>query len=52
MSSVFRFLGTTVIPKGVDNKSYAKFRGGGGGGGAKKVYYGRCPSVEWKTGAQ
>ena len=51
MRSVFNFLGTTVIPKRVENKSYAKLRGGGGGG-AKKVYYGRCPSVEWKTGAQ
>ena len=36
MSSVFSFLGTTAIPKTVDNKSYAKFRGGGGGGGGKE----------------
>ena len=32
MNSVFNFLGTTVIPKQVENKSYAKLKGGGGVG--------------------
>ena len=32
MNSVFNFLGTTVIPKQVENKSYAKLKGGGGWG--------------------
>ena len=40
-------LGTTVIPRKMKSKGYAKFgRGWGGGGGANKVNYGRCAKGE------
>ena len=37
--------GIIFIPREIEDKAYAQFRGGGGGGGevgANKVCYGRC----------